>query len=208
MLKSRALPEDFDTTKVLRTPFEGKSNGQTPIASPQDYGFSNPDFTALRGLRADGFQRSSEDDYLVSPLGSTSAAGPYMSSAGQGRVDGLTYPGMMFNRPAASASMDDLHRTIRADHSLTRPSSLSDASAHPPSFHSGLPISSRFAATPNLSYARQPLDYGVSRQPAGMVAYDQNSSLEGSGSPTDSQRAQMTYDLSNLGWFHHPIPEN
>ncbi|XHF98990.1 hypothetical protein AWENTII_002514 [Aspergillus wentii] len=32
MLKSRALPDDFDTTQVLRTPFGGKSASETPVA--------------------------------------------------------------------------------------------------------------------------------------------------------------------------------
>lgn len=31
MLKSRALPDDFDTTQVLRTPFEHKSASETPV---------------------------------------------------------------------------------------------------------------------------------------------------------------------------------
>ncbi|KAJ5731114.1 uncharacterized protein N7483_005622 [Penicillium malachiteum] len=202
VLKSRALPDDFDTTKVLRTPFESKSTGQTPVASPQDYSAPNQDFAALRGLRTDCYQRPSEDDYLVSPLSSASTAGTYMSSAGQGRNDSLAQSSMMFNRPAASASMHDLHRTIRSDYSITRSSSLSDASSQHSSFHSGYPLHGRFAAAsnpPHMPYGRQAMDYGVARQ-AGMVTpFDQHQSFEGSVSPTDSQGPQMTYDMSNLG---------
>ncbi|KAJ5622122.1 hypothetical protein N7528_005354 [Penicillium herquei] len=202
VLKSRALPDDFDTTKVLRTPFESKSTGQTPVASPQDYSAPNQDFAALRGLRTDCYQRPGEDDYLVSPLSSASTAGTYMSSAGQGRNDSLAQSSMMFNRPAASASMHDLHRTIRSDYSITRSSSLSDASSQPSSFHTGYPLHGRFAAAsnpPHMPYGRQAMDYGVARQ-AGMVTpFDQHQSFEGSVSPTDSQEPQMTYDMSNLG---------
>ncbi|KAJ5681601.1 uncharacterized protein N7477_001541 [Penicillium maclennaniae] len=200
MLKSRALPDDFDTTKVLRTPFENRSTGQTPIASPQDYGAPNPDFAALRGLRTDFVQRPNEDDYLVSPLSSASTAGTYMSSAGQGRNDGLSSQNMMYGRPAASASMSDLQRTIRSDYSITRSSSLSESSAQPPSFHHGMQLPSRYGAPsqPGLPYGQQP--YGVPQHHSRMMpAYDQHHPFEGSVSPTDSQGTQMPYDMSTLG---------
>jgi hypothetical protein len=173
------------------------------MASPHDYGAPNPDFASLRALRTDCFQRPNEDDYLVSPLSSASTAGTYMSSAG--RSDGLPSSGMMFGRPAASASMSDLHRTIRNDYSITRSSSLSDASSHPPSFHHSMQMHNRFAPSSNpcgLPYMRQPhLDYGVPRHPGGMVApYDQQQPFEGSVSPTDSHGAPMTYEM-NISWF-------
>ncbi|KAJ5675737.1 hypothetical protein N7462_008634 [Penicillium macrosclerotiorum] len=203
MLKSRALPDDFDTTKVLRTPFESKSTGQTPVASPQDYGAPNPDFASLRALRTDCFQRPSEDDYLVSPLSSASTAGTYMSSAGQGRTDGLPSSNIMFSRPAASASMHDLHRTIRNDFSITRSSSLSDASSQT-SFHPGMLGHSRYGPSSNpsgLPYNMRPMEYGIPRHPGGMVTpYEQHQSFEGSVSPSDSpQGAHMTYDISSMG---------
>ncbi|KAJ5090500.1 hypothetical protein N7532_009184 [Penicillium argentinense] len=200
MLKSRALPDDFDTTKVLRTPFESKSTGQTPVASPHDYA-PNPDFATLRTLRTDCFQRPNEDDYMVSPLSSASTAGTYMSSAGQGRTDGLSQSGMIFGRPAASASMSDLHRTIRSDYSLTRSSSLSDASSQQSTFHPNMQLHNRFAPPsnqPGLPYGRQ-MDYSVPRLPGMMAAYDQPPTFEGSVSPTDSQGNQLPYDMSNLG---------
>ncbi|CEJ55311.1 hypothetical protein PMG11_01575 [Penicillium brasilianum] len=201
MLKSRALPDDFDTTKVLRTPFESKSTGPTPVASPHAYGAPNPDFASLRALRTDCFQRQNEDDYLVSPLSSASTAGTYLSSAG--RSDGLPSSGMMYGRPAASASMSDLHRTIRNDYSITRSSSLSDASSHPHSFHHSMQMHNRFAPSSNpsgLPYMRQQhMEYGVPRHPGAMVApYDQHQPFEGSVSPTESQGTPMGYEISNI----------
>ncbi|KAJ5929634.1 hypothetical protein N7454_006584 [Penicillium verhagenii] len=203
VLKSRALPDDFDTTKVLRTPFESKSTGPTPTASPHDYGAPNPDFASLRALRTDCFPRHNEDDYLVSPLSSASTVGTYMSSAGQGRNDSLSQSNMMF-RPAASASMHDLHRTIRSDYSITRSNSLSDAPSQQSSFHTGYPLHSRYG-TPsnpsNMPYGRQPMDYSVPRSSGMVSAYDQHQNFEGSASPTDSQGTPITYDMGNLGQF-------
>ncbi|KAJ5348285.1 Homeodomain [Penicillium brevicompactum] len=191
MLKSRALPDDFDTTKVLRTPFEGKSSGVTPVASPSGYSAPNPDFGALRTLRTERFPRPNEDEYLVSPLSSASTAGPYMSSTGQGQ---------MF-RPAASASMSDLHRNVRNDYSITRSSSLSDASAHP-SPYAGYGMPNRFAGPqanqPGMPYMSRPMEYAVPRHP-GIPAYDQHQSFEGSVSPTESHNAHMAYDMNPLG---------
>ncbi|KAJ5964522.1 Homeodomain [Penicillium vulpinum] len=199
MLKSRALPDDFDTTKVLRTPFEGKQSGATPVASPQGYAAPNPDFGTLRTLRTDCYPRPNEDEYLVSPLSSASTAGTYMSSTG--RNDSLPQSNMMF-RPAASASMSDLHRTIRNDYPITRSSSLSDASAHP-SAYAGYHMHNRFAGPqpnqPGLPYMRRPMEYAIPRHPGNLGPYDQHQSFEGSVSPTDTQNPHIAYDMHNLG---------
>lgn len=199
MLKSRALPDDFDTTKVLRAPFGSRSNGHTPVASPHSFGAPNPDFAALRALRNDFFHRPNDDEYLVSPLSSTSTAGTYMPSAN--RTDGLPPSSLMFGRPAATASTSDLHRTLRTDYTVTRSSSLSEASSQPHSFHSGMQLHNRFLAQNGMPYMRQPMGYEVSRGPNGMVAgYEQHQPYEGSVSPTDSQGqgGQMAYDMSGM----------
>lgn len=169
------------------------------MASPHDYGLSNPEFATLRGLRTDGFHRPHEDDYLVSPLSSTSNAGTYLSSAGQGRNDGLSHTGQVFSRPVASVSMSDLQRTIRSDYSITRSSSLSDDTSQPPSFHSGVSVQNHFAPPSHMPYTRQTMDYGA--RTGGMITpYDQHPSFEGSVSP-ESQGASMPYDLGHIGWF-------
>ncbi|KAJ5543138.1 hypothetical protein N7535_005567 [Penicillium sp. DV-2018c] len=200
MLKSRALPDDFDTTKVLRTPFGGKQSGITPTTSPQTYAVPNADFGSLRTLRTDCFPRTNDEDYMVSPLSSTSTAGTYMSSTG-GRNDSLPQSNMMF-RPAASASMSDLHRTIQNDYQVTRSSSVSDASAHP-SAYTGYQMHNRFAGQPNqpgMPYMRRPMEYVIPQNPSGMGPYDQRQSFEGSVSPTDTSGSHISYDMHSLGW--------
>ncbi|KAJ6140521.1 hypothetical protein N7470_010317 [Penicillium chermesinum] len=174
MLKSRALPDDFDTSKVLRTPFEGKP-GQTSLTSPHDFNSPNTTYSGFRGIRHDGF-RPSDDEYLVSPLSS----GPYMSSAGQ----------------------DERQRPIRSDYNITRSSSISDTSPQPNTFHAGYPIPGRLGPSsgPGLPYGRSPIDYAVVRPASGMVpGYDQSQSFDNSVSPTDTQGNQIQYDMSNLG---------
>lgn len=168
----------------------------TPAASPRGYAAPNPDFGALRTLRTDRFPRPNDDEYLISPLSSVSTAAPYLPSTGQGQ-------GSIF-RPAASASMSDLHRTVRGDYSITRSSSLSDTSAHP-SPYTGYGIPNRFAAQPTQSgvpYMNRSMEYVVPRHPG--MTYDQHQSFEGSVSPTDSQNAHMPYDLNTLGRSSQP----
>ncbi|EPS30789.1 hypothetical protein PDE_05741 [Penicillium oxalicum 114-2] len=206
MLKSRALPDDFDTTKVLRTPFESKSVIPTAMGAPHDFGAPNPDFASLRSLRTDCFPRPNEDEYMTSPLSSASTAGTYMSSAG--RSDGLPSSGMPYGRPLASSSMSDLHRTtIRNDYSITRSSSMSDGSSNPPSFHPTLHMHNRFASSPTnpgLPYMRQPvMDYTVPRHPSSAMGppFEQQPSqqtFESSASPTNSQGTSMTYEMNTI----------
>ncbi|KAJ5225207.1 hypothetical protein N7468_006432 [Penicillium chermesinum] len=194
MLKSRALPDDFDTSKVLRTPFEGKP-GQTSLTSPHDFNSPNTTYSGFRGIRHDGF-RPSDDEYLVSPLSS----GPYMSSAGQGR-EGFSSSSVMFGRPGATGSLDQ-QRPIRSDYNITRSSSISDTSPQPNTFHAGYPIPGRLGPSsgPGLPYGRSPIDYAVVRPASGMVpGYDQSQSFDNSVSPTDTQGNQIQYDMSNLG---------
>ncbi|KAJ5895371.1 hypothetical protein N7495_007062 [Penicillium taxi] len=175
MLKSRALPDDFDTTKVLRTPFESKSHSQPSIVSPLEYGASNSDFTS-RTLRTDCYQRPNEEDYL-------------------GRGDGLSPPGLVFGRPSASVSLTDLNRTLRSDYSITRSSSVSDGSPHPSSYQA-YSMPNRYI----LPYVRPGIDYTVPRsQPGMMPGYEQSQSFDGSVSPTDTRGVQITYDMRNIG---------
>ncbi|KAF7718613.1 Homeobox transcription factor [Penicillium ucsense] len=203
MLKSRALPDDFDTTKVLRTPFESKSIIPNPMGTPHDFGAPNPDFASLRALRTDCFPRPNEDEYMTSPLSSASTAGTYMSSAG--RSDGLPSSGMMFGRPTASASMSDLHRSIRNDYSITRSSSLSDGTSHPASFQPTLHMQNRYASTTHsgLPYMRQPvMDFTFPRHSGSMIPpFEQQQPqqpFEGSVSPTNSNGQPIGYDMNNI----------
>ena len=73
-MKSRALPDDFDMTQALHSPF-GASISQpfsqpysTPIASPASYASSFNDTGMIRPLMINGLRRESEDDSTISPI--------------------------------------------------------------------------------------------------------------------------------------------
>lgn len=83
MLKSRALPDDFDMTQVLHQPYGGRTSG-TPLSSP---GTHRPSFAANgdpKPLIVNTVKRGTGDDYPISPTSSTSAYGNYIVSPTSG----------------------------------------------------------------------------------------------------------------------------
>ncbi|KAL4869356.1 hypothetical protein BDV12DRAFT_83817 [Aspergillus spectabilis] len=176
MLKSRALPDDFDTTQVLRTPFGSKGSSEVP------------------GLLTEGIPRLTEDDYVISPLSSASTTGAGFPSASSDR--GFEN----YQNRGAAATVPDL-RSTRETFPFPRSSSFSESS-----FNTGLQFPGRFsrpgveAVGPHghgVPY-RRPMDYVMNRSASGMmVGYNQPRTLEGSVSPTGQPEQQMSYGMHN-----------
>lgn len=199
MLKSRALPDDFDTTQVLRTSFDNKTLSETPVASPRNHMASSTDSNSLKMLLTDALPRINDDEYVVSPLSSTSTTGNCFPSAGPDRTpEHFSQHGVPGTRPAAT--LPELQRNIRGTFPFPRSSSFSEAS-----FNTGLHVPGRFSRPgaeplnhPVLPYARRPMDYGIPRPANGMVVgYDHSRPMEGSVSPTGQQEHPMPYNVDN-----------
>lgn len=198
MLKSRALPDDFDTTQVLRTPFDGKTS-ETPVASPL-YACQLTEASLNTNRRSqmlltDGLQRMNEDDYVISPLSSTSTTGNGFSATGERNLESYQGPG---RRPPA-APMQELQRNTRGPFPFPRSSSFSESS-----FNTGLHFPGRFSRPgelphhPSMSYARRPMDFGMNRPANGMiVGYDHHRPLEGSVSPTAPPEHSVPYHVDS-----------
>ncbi|KAL4976555.1 hypothetical protein BDW66DRAFT_166375 [Aspergillus desertorum] len=187
MLKSRALPDDFDTTQVLRTPFGSKGPSEASTKSVQ-------------GLLTEGLPRLNDDDYVISPLSSASTSGPGYPSTSSDR--GFEN----YQNRGAAAAVPDL-RSNRGTFPFPRSSSFSE-----PSFNSSLQYSSRFSRPgdamghPGIQY-RRPMDYMMNRPANGiMVGYSQHRPLEGSVSPTGQQEAQLPYGMDNASQIHNYQP--
>ncbi|KAK9648229.1 hypothetical protein V6Z96_006284 [Aspergillus fumigatus] len=199
MLKSRALPDDFDTTQVLRTPFDNKPLSETPVASPRNYMASTTDSNSLKMLLTDGLQRVNDDEYVVSPLSSSSTTGNCFPSTGPDRTpDHFSQHGILGPRPVAT--LPELQRNTRGTFPFPRSSSFSEVS-----YPTGLHLPGRFSRPgveplnhPGLPYARRPIDYGIPRPANGMVmGYDHSRAMEGSVSPTGQQEQQLPYNVDN-----------
>jgi hypothetical protein len=197
VLKSRALPDDFDTTQVLRSPFDGKPATEAPFASPGNYVASNSDPRSLRMLLTDGLQRPSDDDYVISPLSSASTNGGPFSATPREESGSLSQPG---NDTTMPDRVSELQRDGRGSLPFIRSSSFSEACTQPPPFNRGFHPSHGFPragpeplAHPGIEYARRAMDYGVGAPRSGMmVSYDQRH-MESSVSPTEPQGAPMQH---------------
>ncbi|KAL4877293.1 hypothetical protein BJY04DRAFT_210052 [Aspergillus karnatakaensis] len=171
MLKSRALPDDFDTTQVLRTPFGSKGSSE--------------------GLLTEGLQRLNDDEYIISPLSSASTTGPGFPSASTDR--GFE----SYQNRGAAATVPDL-RSTRGTFPFPRSSSFSESSfntglQYPNRFsRPGEAVSHH-----GVAY-RRPMDYVMNRSASGMmVGYNQPRTLEGSVSPTGQPEQQMAYGMDH-----------
>ncbi|KAL6231170.1 hypothetical protein BDW75DRAFT_233827 [Aspergillus navahoensis] len=182
MLKSRALPDGFDTTQVLRTPFGSKGPSEASV------------------LLTEGLSRLNDDDYVISPLSSASTSGPGYPPTSSDR--GFEN----YQNRGAAATVPDL-RSNRSTFHFPRSSSFSE-----PSFNNSLQYPGRFSRPgdamghPGIPY-RRPMDYVMNR-PANsmMIGYSQHRPLEGSVSPTAQQEAQLPYGMDSTSQLHNYQP--
>ncbi|KAE8148390.1 hypothetical protein BDV25DRAFT_18786 [Aspergillus avenaceus] len=188
MLKSRALPEDFDTTQVLRTPFDNKTSSETPM------------------LLTDGIQRLNDDDYVISPLSSasTTTGTGFPSATADRNLENYAPNGTLATR-AAPTPVSELQKNNRSAFPFSRSSSFSE-----PSFNPSLHFPGRYSRPgeplghPSIPYGRRPMDYGISRPGNGMVVgYDGHRQLEGSVSPTGQAEQSIPYGVDSHGQQIH-----
>jgi hypothetical protein len=89
MMRSRALPDDFDMAQALHAPF-GNSHGLgTPLASPAAFGQGFPDSAMMRPLSIDTLRRATLDSHM-SPTGISPAFGGFQFTPPQSATDTLS----------------------------------------------------------------------------------------------------------------------
>lgn len=111
MLKSRALPDDFDMSHTLHSPHGGQPGmGGTPIASPISYVPPYSDSQFARPMMLNGIRRPSEDDSVASPLSMSSVYGNFYTPPQSDNVSPIstasdrghfTLPGSQHTSPRA-----------------------------------------------------------------------------------------------------------
>lgn len=89
MMRSRALPDDFDMASALHSPF-GNSHGLgTPLASPGSYNPSFSESNMMRPLSIDTFRRGPLDSHM-SPTGISPAFGGFTFTPPQSATDTIS----------------------------------------------------------------------------------------------------------------------
>lgn len=211
MLKSRALPEDFDMTQVLYSPYGSQPPSGAPMTSPNDFFASNPEAGALRPLVIDNMKRPGEDDYVTSPLSPTSAYGSCFGPTGSGPTsnDNISPVSTTSDRAALFTSLSNSQAsTPRTSNPFTRSSSFS--AAYPRANHPQIPrlqLHDRVTRSraeslgsplrTSISYSGNPLDYGEGLSPTAMnMPYNGH---QGLGSPVPQSPLDNTSAPYNIG---------
>ncbi|KAF2000093.1 hypothetical protein P154DRAFT_208948 [Amniculicola lignicola CBS 123094] len=89
MMRSRALPEDFDMTQALHSPFGNAHGLGTPLASPGSYTPGYPEGNMMRPLSIDTLRRGPIDSH-ISPTGISPAFGGFTFTPPQSATDTLS----------------------------------------------------------------------------------------------------------------------
>lgn len=89
MMRSRALPDDFDMAQALHAPFGNTHGLGTPLASPAAFGQGFPDSTMMRPLSIDTLRRATLDSHM-SPTGISPAFGGFTFTPPQSATDTLS----------------------------------------------------------------------------------------------------------------------
>ncbi|KAF2871899.1 hypothetical protein BDV95DRAFT_492933 [Massariosphaeria phaeospora] len=89
MMRSRALPEDFDMTQALHSPFGTGHGLGTPLTSPGSYTPGFPEGNMMRPLSIDTLRRGPLDSH-ISPTGISPAFGGFSFTPPQSATDTLS----------------------------------------------------------------------------------------------------------------------
>ncbi|KAF2761130.1 homeobox-domain-containing protein [Pseudovirgaria hyperparasitica] len=89
MMRSRALPEDFDMSHALHSPFGGPPGMGTPLASPGGFSPAFGDGNMVRPLSIDTFRRVSNGTHM-SPTGISPAFGGFNFTPPQSATDSIS----------------------------------------------------------------------------------------------------------------------
>lgn len=199
MLRSRKLPEDFDTSQVLRSPFDGK-------ASPEAGGLPSPSMNGPKMLLADGFPRR-EDEYVVSPLNSAPA---YISPAASDRnADHYSQPVTGMNRPPLSAPVSTFPRNGPDSFSLPGPPRMAEPySQYGQAMrqHERYPSNSESLGPPGMPPIQHGgVEYGMSRPSSGMMSGYESRQLETPISQPGGASVPYAMHGSNPPGYQHPM---
>lgn len=181
MMRSRALPDDFDMTQALHSPFGAIQNVSSTLSSPGGYS-SMSDNNMIRPLSLEGLRRMPDGPHHMSPI---PGYGGFNFTPPQSVTDGLSPVSPAGDSPFSySPSLDGPRRSNPFGGGLTSPSTFT---SHPQvprlQMHDRDPRSRPEGLTsplrPTLSYPGQgdmnspssPLGGPDSNGPPGMMPY-------------------------------------
>lgn len=131
MMRSRALPDGFNTAQALYSPFANAAQSySTPMASPASYTSAYGDGGIMQPLTVDDLTRQSVDDVTVSPISMSSALGSFYTPPGSGPTSENPSP----ISPASERSQLLSHSNVQTT-SLRNPDPFIQSSSFPTAYH-------------------------------------------------------------------------
>ncbi|KAF2115992.1 hypothetical protein BDV96DRAFT_599523 [Lophiotrema nucula] len=198
MMRSRALPEDFDMTQALHSPFGSTHGLGTPLTSPGSYTPGFPEGNMMRPLSIDTLRRGPVDSH-ISPTGISPAFGGFTFTPPQSATDTLSpvsqHEGSPFGFPS---QLEDNRRT-------SNPFSMSVSASPAYAAHHSIPRLSLHADRINRSRAdslSSPLRASMSYTNGNSDHDNIDSSLD-HGSSRSFSNSVMPY---GLGYSYSPVP--
>ncbi|KAN0086540.1 hypothetical protein V8E54_000228 [Elaphomyces granulatus] len=180
MLKSRALPDDFDMARVLHQPYAHRSGPGMHLQSPRSHPASYSDSNVLKPLGFSGIKRENEEEYTISPASTTSYGNYTPSPTSCAPSENMSAASTSANQAAVSATTPALQAGSHANTgSYSRSHSFS--ASHPHAWNSAPGFQSqRRGARPRaeslntllqtgMSYSGNSIPGGLARSPHGMV---------------------------------------
>lgn len=205
MLKSRALPDNFDMTQVLHQPYGGRTSG-TPLTSPRTHRSSFAGNGEPKPLVVNTVKRGSGDDYPISPSSATSAYGSYIVSPTSGAPsENLSPTSTTSNRTAISAPSASL---AGADHRTpgTLPRSHSFSAAYHHTWH---PMQRLQLQTPDSRSRADSLSFPLRADlpyAGGTLHENVGSSVPGIAQPLQSPVSQTGTDTGSMRPIYQSRP--
>lgn len=208
VLKSRALPEDFDMAHALHSPYGGNHGMGTPLASPASYLPSYHEGVVMRPLMMEGLRRQSEDEITTSPISMSSAYGNFFTPPGSVASDNMSPISTTSERAQWGTLPSSQNTSPRSGNPFTRSSSFSTAYHHPQlprlQLHDrvtrtraeslGSPLRS------SMSYTGSALNYSTSQTTGPLVPNsDQRQIIESQSVPQPLQAPMAPYGLGPQG---------
>ncbi|KAF2204811.1 homeobox-domain-containing protein [Delitschia confertaspora ATCC 74209] len=210
MMRSRALPEDFDMAQALQSPFGNGHGLGTPLTSPGSYTPGFPEGNMMRPLSIDTLRRGPMESH-ISPTGISPAFGGFTFTPPQSATDTLSpvsngHDGSPFGFP--SSQMEGSPRR-------SNPFSMPISSAPAYAAHNSMPRLSihadriaRSRAESLQSPLRTSMNY-TNGNDSGLNGSSDSNHLGGS-SMGDDQSSSRAFSSSmmpyGIGYSYSPIP--
>ena len=177
MLKSRALPDDFDMARVLHQPYGPRPGPGVHLQSPRSHPASYGDGNVLKPLGFGGIKRENEEEYTISPASTTSYGNYTPSPTSCAPSENMSAAPTSANQAAVSPALQAANHANTGSYSRSH----SFSTSHPHAWHSAPGFQSqRRGARPraeslntllqtDMSYNGNSIPGGLSRSPHGMV---------------------------------------